>query len=157
MANDGFKRPSNGTPDDEDRPTKGDLVGALLVVELREYDPAKATKGNRTTPMAVVNVTVVDGDLAGTVLDDYALFGNVAKQIAKGLDLRETGVGWITTGVNDAGNEWFGIEWAEDEADFDAAAAALKPKPRGRAAAAAKAPAAAARDPWGGQDEEPPF
>lgn len=116
-----YAKPSNGGSDYDEMPTKADLKGALLVITLDKFDSSVATEYGDSA-MAVCNIVVADGSFQHAVLDDWAAFGNLAKQIARGLKVGETGVGRIITGAGKTkGSTWWGIEWAEDAKDFAAA------------------------------------
>lgn len=120
-----FKRPANGA-DHAEKPRKEDLVGALLVVTMRQYDPACATKyGDQA--MAEFDLLVVNGNRAGYVEKERREFGNLAMQIGRGLQPGDRGVGRYISGEGNQGRRWFGMEWSEDDADYAAAEAALKP------------------------------
>jgi hypothetical protein len=127
VKNELFKRPPNGA-DHGEKPRKEDLVGALLVVMMRKYDPVCATKyGDQA--MAEFDLLVVDGSRAGYAERERREFGNLAVQIGRGLSPGERGVGRFISGIGNQGRHWFGMEWSEDDADYTAAKAALGPDP----------------------------
>lgn len=121
---------------DTDGIDKSDLVGALIAFTLREYDDKLPTVHGDTTA-AFVDLVVVDGKLAGTTQERWAAFGNLGKQIGEALDEGDIAVGRITSGKSASGRSWFGIDYAEEPADFAAAEKALE-----AAVATAQAPAA---------------
>jgi len=120
-----FRRPANGI-DHGGKPRKEDLVGALLVVTMKRYDPVSATKYGKQA-MAEFDLLVVDGSRAGYAETARREFGNLAVQIGRGLQPGDRGVGRYISGEGTQGRRWFGMEWSEDDADYNAAEAALGP------------------------------
>jgi len=120
----GLKRVANRTSDSLGRVDKEDLLGKLAVYTLRSYDPER--KGNYgVNPFATVDVLVVE---TGQVVQDWWAFSNLAKQFGEGLEIGESSPGRITSGPTKSGNgQWWGIDWAEDDADFEAAERAMQP------------------------------
>lgn len=118
-----FTRPTVADSGYADSPRKADLVGSLVVVEMRDSNPAfETTYGPQF--MAEFDLTVIDGSHAGFREQGRREFGNLGKQIAQ-LKPGQTGVGRIVTGQGSQGRAWFGFEFSTDDADYAAADAAL--------------------------------
>lgn len=117
-----FKRPSN-SGDDNGSPRKGDLVGDLLVIRMRDYEPEFETKYGAQAS-ALFDLFVVDGKHAGYKEADRREFGNLAQQIGDGLETGDIGCGRYVTGQGAQGRAWFGIEWVEDDEELARAEAA---------------------------------
>jgi len=109
--------------------TKEDLLGALIVISVDDFNPQTATKYG-TSATLLATVTVVDGPHAGTVEPRFYCAGNLARQIGNGLDVGQMAPGRIVQGQSSGGREWFGIEWATAEQDLQAAEAAIRPLPK---------------------------
>lgn len=120
-----FTVPRPGNKDYDDQLGKDDLVDALIVVNVLDYDPEKPTRYG-LTPTLKARVVVVDGQHKGTVEPEFFAAGNLARQIGEALDVGGTCPGRIRKGKSSNGREWYGIEWALDEQDQTAAEAALK-------------------------------
>lgn len=113
---------------DPEKPGKQDLVGVLVAIELRDYQPDYETKYG-VQPMVEFDLIAVDGKLAGYAEENRREFGNLARQIGVALKPGETGLGRYVAGEGNQGRRWFGIEWAVDDADYTAAEKALAPAP----------------------------
>lgn len=122
-----WKKPSNSVVD-PDRPSKDALMGSLVVVTLDEYDPKCDTEYGEQ-PMAQFDLVVVDGPFAGYREEKRREFGNLGKQIGAALSIGDVAVGRYTGGTGNAGRKWYGIEWAEEPGDFDAAEKAMGQRP----------------------------
>lgn len=122
-----FKRPANGS-EKGDKPRKEELVGARVVVRMREFDPQRETKyGDQA--MAAFDLLVLDGEHDGYHEMGRREFGNLAAQIGAALKPGDLAVGRYISGEGNQGRRWFGIEWSEDDSDYDAAEAALASVP----------------------------
>jgi hypothetical protein len=117
-----IKRVSQATRDGEFA-TKESLQDHLVVVSLREFDPAHQGKYG-ATEKAVVDV--IDLDDSDAQHDGVWLFGNLAKQIGSGLEEGETGVGRVVTGPTKNGTgQWWGFQFSDDDAEYEKAEQAL--------------------------------
>ena len=123
-----FATPRTPTSGYTDELGKDDLVGALAIFKVVDYDPETTTKYG-VTATTTCEVTVVDGPHAGTVEPRFFAAGNLARQIGAGLDPGQMAPGRIVTGSSANGRSWYGITWATDPADLQKAEAALTPKP----------------------------
>lgn len=119
-----FATPRTHQGENHDGLSKDDLVGDLIVVTFDDYAESIETSYG-TTQMAKLSITVVDGEHAGQVDDDFAVFGNLARQIEKGIDVGDTALGRIESGTSANGRSWFGIAWSTDPADHASARKAL--------------------------------
>lgn len=122
MTTDQFARPENGPAGDPDRPGKRQLVGALVIVKLLGYEPSYRNPNGKydPQPMAEFDLVVVDGPHAGYTEKARREFGNLGKQIGTALEFGQQGVGRYVFG-----DPWYGIDWAEADADYEAASKAL--------------------------------
>lgn len=118
-----FKRPENGAA--SEKPRKDALVGALIVITMRDYEQSFDTKYGKQA-MAEFDLVVIDGDHAGYEEEARREFGNLAQQIGDGLQPGDRGVCRYISGEGNQGRRWFGVEWSEDEADYVAAGEALQ-------------------------------
>ena len=105
---------------------KDDLLDALIVVKVKEYNPDTETKYGRTATL-IAHVTVVDGAHAGEVEPRFYAAGNLARQIGDALDEGAMAPGRIRKGDSANGRQWYGIEWCSDPEDLAAAEAAMRP------------------------------
>lgn len=119
-----WKKPTNGAPQDPDRPTKESLVGSLVAITAVGYD-ANFPTSYGDQPMAEFDLLVVDGKFAGYVEESRREFGNLAKQIGTALQRGEMALGRIESGTGARGRVWYGVRWAEDPSDFAAADRAM--------------------------------
>jgi hypothetical protein len=107
-----------------DKPRKDDLVGSLVVITLRAYDPAFPTEYG-TNAMAEFDLVVVEGRHAGYREAGRREFGTLARQVGTALQPGQTALGRYASGNGSGGRSWFGVTWADDPADFKAAEAAM--------------------------------
>ena len=98
---------------------KKDLIGDLVIVSLTSYQPELETSYGSTTA-SFLTLHVVDGDHAGTVIEDWAAFGVLGQQIGQ-LEVGENGLGRITSGESANGRSYFGFNFTSDAADIAAA------------------------------------
>jgi hypothetical protein len=123
-----FTTPRTQTAGSGEELTKEDLLGALIIISVDDFNPQTATKFG-TSATLLATVTVVDGPLAGTVEPRFYCAGNLARQIGNGLDVGQMAPGRIVKGLSAGGREWFGVEWATTVQDLEAAEAAMRPLP----------------------------
>ena len=107
-----FSKPSG--PQSGDRIPKRELVGSRVVLKLLEYDPARPTEYGESA-CAFVDLTVIDGQHAGTRDERYLFAGNAGKQIGEGLDVDGLAPAVVVSGKTKRGGEYFGVEWLTDE------------------------------------------
>jgi hypothetical protein len=100
-----------------DGPTKSELIGSRVVVELLEYDPARPTAYG-SSPCAFVRLVVLDGQHRGAVVDRYLFAGNIGRQIGEGLEVGGLAPAEVVSGKTKTGGSWFGVEWLTDEASL---------------------------------------
>jgi hypothetical protein len=84
MTNDPFAEPIQSDFLDED--AKNAIEGALVAVEVLEYDPdrpTKVSKEGKKSPCVTVNLFVLDGDHAGLTYDETLLYGAVLPGLLK--------------------------------------------------------------------------
>ncbi len=117
-----FARPENG-PGPSDEIPKADLIGALVAITLKGYDPERPTSYGRSE-CATLDLWVLDGPYGGTQETDRCFFGLLARQISA-LEVGHTGVGRIVAGGSES-RPWTGITWSSADADYAAAEAAMK-------------------------------
>ena len=107
-----FAIPKSRTRDENDKPTKQDLVGELIVVTLTSYNPALPTTYG-SPPAAFCDLIVVSGKHHGRY-DGWAAFGLLGKQIGEALEEGQTAPCRVISGSK--GNR----SWIE--ADFNVSA-----------------------------------
>lgn len=96
---------------------KGDLLGALCVFKVLEYEPQAMTKYGSSAAVRC-EVTVVDGPHAGRVEPGFFAAGNLARQIGDALDVGTMAPGRVRQGGSPTGRTWWGVEWAVAEEDL---------------------------------------
>jgi hypothetical protein len=113
------------TPQQSDGFTKEDLLNELIVIQVDDYDPNTPTKYGPSATL-LGTVTVVTGELAGVVEPRFYCAGNLARQIGEALDVGSMAPGRIIKGQSANGRDWFGIEWATERGDLEAAEKAIR-------------------------------
>ena len=100
--------------------TKEELKDRLILITMRDFDPAY--KG-QYEPTARAEVDIIDVETGKEYLGFWA-FSNLGAQLGEGLTEGETGLGKIVSGPTRSGKgTWWGINWSEDEADYERAEA----------------------------------
>jgi hypothetical protein len=100
--------------------TKEDLKDRLILVTMRDFDPAYKGQYEAT---ARAEVDVIDVETGKEYLGFWA-FSNLGSQLGEGLTEGETGLGKIVSGPTRNGKgTWWGFDWSEDDADSERAEA----------------------------------
>lgn len=105
-----------------ERPTKQDLLGSLVVLRLREYDPEFSSRFGTTQAAFLEELYVCDGEHAG-VYQDKAYFGLIARQIGEALEAGQIAPARVVSGTTKAGSKWTGVDFDLDPKDLEAATA----------------------------------
>lgn len=121
-----FKSVSRGTAPraDEVTVTKQDLVGQVVVFQVAEFIPDASTM-HGIQAQADVDLLVVTGPLAGTEVQGWRCWGNLAKQM-DAQEGAEPTVARVVAGPDRNGTpSWYGIDISVTDAEFEAAQAAI--------------------------------
>jgi hypothetical protein len=103
---------------------KQDIVGDLVAFTMESYEAALETEFGHTTA-AFGSLTVIDGDLKGTVVPSYAAFGLLGKQLSD-VAVGQTALGRVSTGTSNSGRSWYGFDFSSTPADQAAAVAVVE-------------------------------
>jgi hypothetical protein len=116
---------------------KKDVVGCIIAFKVKEYRTDAPTSYG-PSPRVDGTVWVLDGDLEGTVHEETAFFGNIAKQIGEDAEPGDFRLGVVTTGQSASGRPWYGFDDRASDADVVRAATeaitgtAAKAKPKAK-------------------------